>query len=166
MLHRHSEATFASSSRKKEPDSGTTSRKKKAVAWEAPDDDEEFPGEQNVVTASMNDATTPMVADELSDEFIFTWSRDQHAREEIARQQRLLDEAAANCHRAAAARCPPTPPRQASSEVIVLDSSDEDEDRWLGGANNFEAGPRNLSGGAPSDDDGGDYTAFYRQLGM
>ena len=58
---------------------------------------------------------------------------------------------------------PPTPPCQASGKVIVLD--DEDEDQWLGGANNFEAGPSNLGRGAPSDD-GGNYTAFYSQLSM
>ena len=166
---------------KKEPGTGgaTSKKKKAAVEWvappeyvraainaEAPDDDEEFPGEQNAVTASMQDVAPPMVAaEERSDEFIFEWSRNQHAQEEIALQQRLLDEAAANRRRAAARR-PPTPPRQASGEVIVLD----DDGAWFGGgANNNEASPSHFGGGAPpsdDDDDGGEYTAFYSQLGM
>ena len=42
-----------------------------AIKAEASDDDEEFPSEQNIVTASMHDAAPPMVAgEELSDKFI------------------------------------------------------------------------------------------------
>jgi hypothetical protein len=93
------------------------------------------------------------------------WSRRDWEREEAEQQRRLLDLAAAQ-HRAAAAQ-----PTRGAPVVKLEDSSDDDLYRPTpprfgdaGQGSSRQALPP--QDGGESSDDGGDYTAFYRQLGM
>jgi hypothetical protein len=94
------------------------------------------------------------------------WSRLDWEREEAEHQRRLLDLAAAQRRAAAAAQ----PSRGAP--VIKLEESSDDElyrptpPRFgdAGQGSSRQALPP--QDGDDSSDDGGDYTAFYRRLGM
>ena len=95
------------------------------------------------------------------DESALKWAREDYVREQVRRQRRAYLETQARS-RAEARRC------AEEGGVIVIDSDDE-----------VEAGPSSAVGdpseGCSSDatgeardedDDGGDYTRFYRLLGM
>ena len=91
------------------------------------------------------------------------------SEEEVERQRQILEQL--ERERAATSggrRIPPPPP---PPEYYILDPSDEDAptapgpSRWHGG--DAGQGPSNAGGSGPDDDDdGGDYTVFYSQLGM
>jgi hypothetical protein len=93
------------------------------------------------------------------------WSRQDWEREEAEQQWRLLDLAAAQ-RRAAAVQ-----PSRGAPVVKLEDSSDDDLYRPTppcfgdaGQGSSCQAPPP--QDGGDSSDDGGDYTAFYRRLGI
>jgi hypothetical protein len=90
------------------------------------------------------------------------WSRWDWEREEAEQQRRLLDLAAAR-HRAAAAQ-----PARGASVIKLEDSSDDDWYRPTPPCFGDEPlGPDQSNQQAPPPQEGsGDYTAFYRRLGM
>jgi phage repressor protein C with HTH and peptisase S24 domain len=94
------------------------------------------------------------------------WSRRDWEREEAEQQRRLLDLAAAQRRAAAAAQ-----PTQGASVVKLEDSSDDDLYRPtpprfgnVGQRSSRQASPP--QDGGDSSDNGDDYMAFYRRLGM
>ncbi|XP_044326157.1 uncharacterized protein [Triticum aestivum] len=96
----------------------------------------------------------------FSDEEALKWARDDYLRDEMVRQCRDLEEVAAR-----------RSGREDEHGVVILDS-DDDEDapgssnppRQSGEGCNRDGG---RGGGDNDDDDGdGDYTQFYRRLGM
>jgi hypothetical protein len=93
---------------------------------------------------------------------VLDWSRRDWEREEEEQQRRLLDLAAA----AAAAQ-----PTRGASVVKLEESSDDNLYRPTpprfgdAGQGSSRQAPSPQDGG-DSSDDGGDYTAFYRRLGM
>jgi hypothetical protein len=94
------------------------------------------------------------------------WSRRDWEREEAEQQQRLLDLAAAQRRAVAAAQ-----PSRDAPVVKLEESSDDDLYRPTpprfgdaGQGSSHQAPP--LQDGGDSSDDGGDYTAFYRRLGL
>jgi hypothetical protein len=94
------------------------------------------------------------------------WSRRDWEREEAEQQWRLLDLAAAQRRAAATAQ-----PTRGASVVKLEDSSDDDLYRPTppcfgdAGQGSSRQAPLPQDGG-DSSNDGGDYTAFYRRLGM
>jgi hypothetical protein len=93
------------------------------------------------------------------------WSRRDWEREEAEQQRRLLDLAAAQHHAAAAQ------PSRGTPVVKLEESSDNELYRPTpprfgdAGQGSSRQAPPPQDGGDCSDD-GGDYTAFYRRLGM
>jgi hypothetical protein len=93
------------------------------------------------------------------------WSRRDWEREEAEQQRRLLDLAAAQRHAAAAQ------PTRGVPIVKLEDSSDDDLYQPTppcfgdAGQGSSRQAPPPQDGG-DSSDNGGDYTAFYRRLGM
>jgi hypothetical protein len=98
------------------------------------------------------------------------WSRQDWEREETEQQQRLLDLAAVRRRATAAAQ-----PARGAPVIKLEDSSDDDWYRptpphvgdagqgsscWAPGQSSQQ------DDGGDSSDDGGDYTVFYRRLGM
>ena len=92
----------------------------------------------------------------FSDEEALKWARDDYLRDEMVRQRRALEEIAARKHG-----------REDEHGVVILDS-DEDED--APGSSNPPRQPgegcSRDGGRGGGDDDDGDYTQFYRLLGM
>jgi hypothetical protein len=95
------------------------------------------------------------------------WSRRDWEREEAEQQRRLLDLAAAQRRVAAAA----AQPSRSASIVKLEESSDDDLYRPTpprfgdAGQGSSRQAPPTQDGGDSSNDIG-DYTAFYRRLGM
>jgi hypothetical protein len=103
------------------------------------------------------------------------WSREDWEREQAEQQRRLLDLAQARRRAEAAAL-----PARGTPIVKLEDSSDDDlyrptplrfgdagqgSSRWTPGQSSQQA-PLQDNAGDSSDDDGGDYTRFYRHLGI
>jgi hypothetical protein len=104
------------------------------------------------------------------------WSRQDWERKQAEQQRRLLDLAATR-RRADAAGQPAR-----GAPVIKLEDSNDDglyrptpprfgdagqgSSRWTPGQSTQQAPPPQNDGGDFSDDDGGDYTRFYRYFGM
>jgi hypothetical protein len=102
------------------------------------------------------------------------WSRQDWEREQAEQQRRLLDLAAARRHTAAQ-------PARGAPVIKLEDSSDDDlyrptpprfgdagqgSSRWTPSQSSQQAPPPQDDSGDSSDNDGGDYTRFYRHFGM
>jgi hypothetical protein len=97
---------------------------------------------------------------------VLDWSRRDWEREEVEQQWWLLDLAAAQRRAAAAVQ-----PTRGAPVVKLEDSSDDDLYQPTppcfgdaGQGSSRQASPS--QDGGDSSDDGGDYTTFYRRLGM
>ncbi|KAK1662935.1 hypothetical protein QYE76_051094 [Lolium multiflorum] len=161
------------------PQSGRKRTKKEAAALQLAEEEAKR-AEDAAMAEAIARSLKDLEEEKREDDAALEWARRDWERQEAEQQRRLLDLAAAHQRAARAAttanddaarfRRPATPPSGVAVPVVDLESSDDDMYKpspgWWGDAGQGSSSQAAQPKDDGSDDDDGDYTVFYRHLGM